>query len=111
MNIEDSKKPIIGYIHPEEVNMSRHPQYMAYSVSKEQKNGEYISQKSFDPYSTFNTEITQKTHVTNICPLCEGKSLYSCSCPLQDMMCVKNHIWYVMKNGIIKIGDPHEGEN
>lgn len=117
MNPEEARKNLdaklsqIGYVHPTESDISRQPQYMAYSVTDElKKNGDYVSQKAFDPYATFDTENSSKEQ-PNICPMCEQKAMYSCSCSLQDMMCSKGHVWFVLKNGTIKIGDPHEEEN
>lgn len=123
MNPEEARKNLdaklsqMGYVHPAEAASSRQPQYMSYSVTEEQKKkeqyGDYISQKPFDPYATFDTENPPKneTQKTDICPMCDKKAMYSCSCSLQDMMCAKGHIWFVLKNGTIKIGDPHEDEN
>lgn len=122
MNPEEARKNLdatlakMGYQHPEETVNSRQPQYMSYSVTEDQKKqdkyGDYISQKPYDPYATFNTEeVLRETQRTNTCPVCENKALYSCSCSLQDMMCGKGHIWFVLKNGTIKTGDPHENED
>lgn len=111
----DTKLAQMGYVHPTQSDNSRQPQYMSYSVTEEQKKkdqyGDYISQKSFDPYATFDSEeIKKEIQSTNICPVCENKAMYSCSCSLQDMMCAYGHIWFVLKNGKISIRDPHENE-
>lgn len=120
MNPDDAKKKIdaqlakMGYVHPTEGNSSRQPQYMGYSVSDDQKAlgmGEYLAPKPYDPYAVFNAENSgANTDHTDICPLCDEKAMYSCSCPFLDMMCKQGHIWFVQKNGTVKIGDPHEDE-
>jgi len=119
MNPEEARKNLdanlskMGYVHPTDADSSRQPQYMSYAVTEEQKKkqqyGDYVSQKPFDPYATFDNQ-TSDTHRTDICPVCESKAMYSCSCSLQDVMCAKGHIWYVLKSGKVKVGDPHENE-
>jgi hypothetical protein len=110
----DAQLAKMGYVHPTEADSSRQPQYMAYSVTDDQKTsgmGEYKSHKPYYPYATFNAEETvSDTQRTDICPLCDLKALYSCSCSLSDMMCKQGHIWFVLKNGTVKIGDPHKDD-
>jgi hypothetical protein len=120
MNPEEAQKKLdeqlakMGYVHPTDASNSRQPQYMAYSVTDDQKNhgmGEYQSNKPYDPYATFNSENTSDTQHTDICPVCDKKAMYSCNCSSGDMMCKEGHIWFVLQNGLVKIGDPHENEN
>lgn len=127
-NILDSKLSQMGYIHPTETVSNRSTQYMAYSISEEEKIGNYITQKPYDPYAIVNTEeevqppdlYPQKPfdpyinfygveEIQNpvLCPVCKLKPEYSCSCSFKDMMCDQGHIWTVLKNGNVKIGDPH----
>lgn len=107
MNDEQLRKNIneklskMGYEHPSVADNSRNPQYMGY-------NTDYFSQ-SYEPYSKVNETIQTETSVTvDRCPMCEGKALYACDCDFRDMMCDSGHIWYVLKNGTIGLGDPHE---
>lgn len=97
-----------GYIHPTKTNIPINNPYMAYSQDTK---GEYFSQ-TFDPYATFNSsqQSTKEVQKNDICPVCNGKAMFSCSCSLSDMMCKNGHIWFVLKNGFVKIGDPHENE-
>ena len=120
MNTDDAMKKVdsqlskMGYEHPTESNSSRHNQYMNYSVSEDQKTsgmGEYTAPTFYDPYASFNAdEKTNDTQKTDICPVCDQKAMYSCNCLDADMMCKQGHIWFVLKNGTVKVGDPHEDE-
>ena len=107
----DSQLSKMGYVHPTEVHSSRQPQYMGYSQEKTGEMGDYLSSKPYDPYATFNADETvNDTQRNDICPTCDQKAMYSCNCSLADMMCKQGHIWFVLKNGTVKIGDPHENE-
>jgi hypothetical protein len=102
----DSKLASKGYVHPTTNNTSSSP-YMAYS---DENKGDYFSQ-NFDPYATFNSnQLIKEVQKTDFCPVCNFKAMYSCNCPLSDMMCKNGHIWFVQKNGSTHIGDPHENE-
>lgn len=108
-----------GYVHPTSDNYSNNPQYMAYS------NDNYVSQ-NYDVYASYNTEeneikgsnqnsnqVKQSNRFKStpkLCPVCEEKATYSCSCPMNDLMCKKGHIWYSLNNGKVVVGDPHEDD-
>jgi hypothetical protein len=104
----DSKLANMGYVHPTENNTATST-YMSYS---ENSGKEYFS-STYDPYSTFNSgDInSSETEKTDNCPVCQGKAMYLCNCSLGDMMCNKGHIWFILKNGTCKIGDPHENDD
>jgi len=117
MNSEEIRKKFEKKVsdipYPSEPILSRDPQYMSYSFTEEQKKnqefGDYISQKSFYPYESYDTtEIKNEIQQTNICPRCDEKSEYSCNCTLHDMMCKNGHFWYVSKTGHIILEDPHQ---
>jgi len=102
----DAKLSSMGYVHPTTTN-NNNSQYMSYS---DDNKGDYFS-SNYDPYAIFNTEeITGEIKKNNNCPMCSGRAMYQCNCSLADMMCKKGHIWFVLKNGSVKIGDPHEND-
>lgn len=104
-NSLDAQLTSMGYVHPDTNNQTGGG-YKTYSQTSDNV---YVS-RSFDQYATFNTKTDAKQQVqkTDVCPSCDNKAMYSCRCPVGEMMCKNNHMWYVEKNGKLVMGDPHE---
>ena len=109
-NTLDAQLASMGYQHPS--GNPSNGQGSVYKAYNENKDGDvYVSQDQ-GVYATFNAD--KKTHQevqkTDICPVCDQKAMYACNCPIGEMMCKNNHMWYVEKTGKVVLGDPHENE-
>jgi hypothetical protein len=91
---------IVGYEHPTDTNSFTN----TYKVYSEDSKDVYVSQTQ-DTYAKFDNNSSSRI---NICTKCEHKALYVCPCPIGEMMCKNNHMWYTTKQGIIVFEDPHQ---
>jgi hypothetical protein len=41
------------------------------------------------------------------CPVCSDYSVYTCYCVYNDKKCKEGHVWYIQRDGSIKVGNPH----
>lgn len=102
----DNKLAEMGYVHPEDTDNTPST-YKAYNETGKV----YVSQ-THDTYATFDIDKTptEETQKNDICPNCDQKAVYSCGCPIGEMMCKNNHMWYFVQGRGVVIGDPHENE-
>lgn len=102
----DEKLAKQGYEHPEN---DQKQSFSAYKVYSETSQDIYVSQ-NYDPYAKYN-DIEQNIEKPDICPICQKKAMYSCSCDVGELMCENAHAWYILTNGQVVVGDPHEKDD
>lgn len=92
---------IPGYVHPEKKSAS-------VSTYRVFSGNEYNVNPTSNVYSRMD-DYKSTDSLTNWCPVCHKKAIYSCTCEDHDMLCPDNHVWY-LKNDQIVIGDPHDSD-
>lgn len=43
----------------------------------------------------------------NMCPSCGQYAIEVCPCVYCDKKCSEGHVWYVQRDGLVKLGNPH----
>ena len=43
----------------------------------------------------------------DLCPSCGQQAIEVCPCVYCDKKCSEGHVWYVQRDGLIKLGNPH----
>jgi hypothetical protein len=111
---------IPGYIEPEEpkplqintgsskqtINRSGYGIYKTFDdKAKGKKKEEFKTTELVDKYGNNNYE---KDEETEMCPICSEIAVYTCYCVYNDKKCSNDHVWYLERNGKIKVGNPHK---
>lgn len=101
MDIENARRRLIlpGYKHPEATNTTRSTVYKTFS-EKHNDFGNTVKDKKYATMSHY-IDASEK------CPECNSNIVERCQCSFSDKKCVNGHIFYVNRQGEIKIGNPH----
>jgi len=101
-----SKNDVIkGYTHPTKVVSSRGNVYKTFTGGKKKKKKEKFGTTTVanSTYASVNTE--KKTVIK--CPTCSDEDITICPCGYSDKTCSNGHVWYVDREDLVKIGNPH----
>jgi len=103
MDIESARKNlnIENYEHPSNLNTNKDSKYKVFNGEKKKNMDKYKSRTTGKNYGSSLSQIEDK------CPVCKEESIYICPCGYSDKKCKNNHIWYIDREGLSKVGNPH----
>ena len=111
---------IPGYIEPEKpkpsqvntgakkqtMNSSSYGIYKIFDDKAKGKKKEVF--KTTDLVDKYKNDNYEKDEENETCPVCSENSIYTCYCVYNDKKCSNDHIWYIQRDGKIKVGNPHK---
>jgi len=104
--MENLKRPetISGYTHPETNNSSTGGLYKTFTEGKKPKKKEKFGTTSIS--NTYKTLEIEDNETFDKCPVCEKPVTNTSNCALSIKNCEDGHIWYINREGEIKLGKP-----
>uniref|UniRef100_A0A6C0LUM4 Uncharacterized protein n=1 Tax=viral metagenome TaxID=1070528 RepID=A0A6C0LUM4_9ZZZZ len=101
-----SKNDVIpGYTHPTKVVSTRGNVYKTFTSGKKKKKKELFGNTTVTG-STYVSVNTEKK-IVHVCPKCSDNDVSVCPCGYSDKTCSNGHVWYVDRDGGVRISNPH----